>query len=230
MRNWKIIASGAVAIAVLAGGVILSLGSKETEVSVSEEMKVPQGAAEVSTLPAPLDAPGKTDKPSEAAVLERPTLPFQNELEALSLIDDKVFTSDEEKEEFSRWTTNPDFVSALGERLKRPAFTLKEKKDQNLALSLVLKAERALALKTVESVVKDAQIEDENRPMEDRKQLAGVKAELIYQWTSMNPEDSQMIVGWLPGPVSQKIWLNVKHMQDSNVALSLEEGRRQAGR
>lgn len=95
---------------------------------------------------------------------------------------------------------------------------------QNAALDLLFEAlktdMRAEAIEVFKSVVADSFIESQNGSFAARENLAGIKAEVLLNWSSADPGASAEIEASLPGPVSQKIWDNVKKHQKNNLAES----------
>lgn len=151
---------------------------------------------------------------------DKPEFGNEEKLNHLSKLAQKIYRSETDQQKMKEALSDVNFLSELGVHLVRPAKSLDERKLQNVSLKLLLQAERKLALQVVEKVVSNKSVEDNEVPLEDRKELAGIKGELIYEWTSAYPEDSVILTGWLPGPVSQKIWTRVQRLQSSNLALS----------
>ncbi len=96
---------------------------------------------------------------------------------------------------------------------------------QNAALDFLFEAlkgeNKAAAVEILKSVVADASIENSTEDMDVRKSLAGVKAEVLFNWSSLDPDANPMIDSSLPGPVSEKIWANVQKQQSNNLAESM---------
>jgi hypothetical protein len=90
-------------------------------------------------------------------------------------------------------------------------------------LAALKEGDKTAASAALQAVVQDKQIEDTGLERSAREQLAGLKAEILYQWSATQPDMTASIVAWLPGPVSQKIWQNVLRMQQSNQAESQTE-------
>ncbi|KYG64700.1 hypothetical protein AZI86_10845 [Bdellovibrio bacteriovorus] len=95
---------------------------------------------------------------------------------------------------------------------------------QNAALDYLFEALQAGARDEVAAVLRDVvadtTIENNSNSLDSRKALAGVKAEVLLNWSSLDPKADAQIEASLPGPVSQKIWSHVKAHQDNNVAES----------
>ena len=99
-----------------------------------------------------------------------------------------------------------------------------ELSEQDVAVDILLDAlkdgDSRAAEEALREVVKDEQVEDGTLSGGVREQLAGVKAEVLYQWSAMVPSGASELARLLPGPVSQKIWQNVLNMQSQNLAES----------
>ncbi len=54
----------------------------------------------------------------------------------------------------------------------------------------------------------------------ERRALAGIKAEIMYQLSSERPGEAAQLQASLPGPVSERIWNNVQYQQENNLAES----------
>lgn len=95
---------------------------------------------------------------------------------------------------------------------------------QNAALDFLFEAlqgeNKAVAVEILKTVVADSSIENSTEDMNVRKSLAGVKAEVLFNWSALDPEANPLIDSSLPGPVSEKIWANVQKQQSNNLAES----------
>lgn len=101
--------------------------------------------------------------------------------------------------------------------------------QQTTAIDLLLEAAkspegREAAEAALQGIIADNQIEGEALPMDARKNLAGVKAEVLFQWSAQDPTKTKSMQAWLPGPVSQKIWENVTDAQTRNLRESAMVG------
>lgn len=120
------------------------------------------------------------------------------------------------------------FLKGLGKLLKTPALNdLKTKELQSQAIDLLVEARTStdgrVAGEVLKSVIEDKSIESDRLKLAERKALAGLKAELLYQWSAQEPKVADSILSWLPGPVSQKIWRNVLAAQEQNELASSQE-------
>lgn len=168
-----------------------------------------------------------------AAVAPAPVrAPFEysRELSDYSALKRKVFLSDEEKVQRAALFGNHRLIAALGDYLNHASGTdVASVGEQGAALDLLVDALQSkdgneAAEAALKSVVLDRQIESNDLDMESRKSLAGVKAEVLYQWTALEPGRAKEIRTWLPGPVSEKIWANVTETQSRNHAESAMVG------
>ena len=153
---------------------------------------------------------------------------FAKELEEYTRLKAKVIMTDDEKQEKQRLLADTGFVRGLAALLSRPANYESEDFDrQNRALDLLFEAlstnSKTAAAEVLRGVVEDAQLENVKLDMGSRKALAGVKAEVLYNWAAMDPDRAKDIPTWLPGPVSERIWKNVIDMHEQNAAESMQE-------
>ena len=147
---------------------------------------------------------------------------YQAELDAYTALKAIVLPTEEQKQERSRLLANGRLLSALGARLvKQPLLDLSE---QDVAVDILLDAlkdgDSRAAEEALKSVVSDSQVEDLALDRPVREQLAGVKAEVLYQWAALSPHMSGDLASLLPGPTSQKIWQNVLTTHQRNLAES----------
>jgi hypothetical protein len=168
-------------------------------------------AAVVPIVPAPLK-------------LEKKPEPFATELAEYAVLKKKVFLTAAEESQRNSFLKNDKILRGMRSRLLSSPTTAKEAKEQNAAIDLLLDAVRIgdseVAVEVLRDVVADGQIEDENIDRATRENLAGVKAEVLYQWSALKPAQAQELANMLPGPVSQKIWQNVVSAQASNLSES----------
>lgn len=105
----------------------------------------------------------------------------------------------------------------------------KRGEQQNLqyaAIDLLLEARAAgseTAAAVLRSLIEDPRVEKDELSNTVRAELAETKAEVMYRWSSQEPERAAEIEKWLPGPVSAKIWHNVLSAQKQNQLESLAE-------
>lgn len=140
----------------------------------------------------------------------------------------QIFMSAETRARKDELLRDEKFLKGLGQLLKTPASRdLKTQELQSQAIDLLIEARTAtdgkVAGEVLKSVVEDASIENDKLKLAERKALAGLKAELLYQWTAQEPQVADSILSWLPGPISQKIWRNVLAAQEQNELASTQE-------
>jgi hypothetical protein len=152
---------------------------------------------------------------------------YEAQVETFKQLQTKVFMSESEKTARHDLLFDRDLLKALGQRLVESSKDTVVHEQQDAAIDMLLAAlkegDKTAASAALQAVVQDKQIEDTGLERSAREQLAGLKAEILYQWSATQPDMTASIVAWLPGPVSQKIWQNVLRMQQSNQAESQTE-------
>lgn len=157
------------------------------------------------------------------------TVPSPEILKSFKDLQVKIFRNQEDEKKWKKLISDSKYILELSVYLKNlPKLDPKEFKDnQNAVLDLLVEALRGgdtvAAEQAILDVIKDAQIEDANVAQNSREFLAGVKAELLYQSSSVKPQLAGQFESLLPGPVSQKIWKNVQQQQADNLAISEAE-------
>ncbi len=152
--------------------------------------------------------------------------PFENktELASFKTLKQKVFLTEEEKEQRKQFIQDRALLENLKNLFKYPAPYQDLEAQQNVAVDLLLEAIKSgdaeTARRVFTDVIADATIENNQLSQDQRQNLAGVKAEVLYQWSSLEPDRAREMQQSLPGPVSQKIWKNVVTQQDLNRAES----------
>lgn len=152
--------------------------------------------------------------------------PFENktELSEFKILKQKVFLTEEEKQLRQNFLKNRALLENLKGLFKYPTAFQDLESQQNVAVDLLLEAIKSGDAETARSVLReliaDPTIEDKQLSPVQRQNLAGVKAEVLYQWSSLEPDRAGEMQKVLPGPVSQKIWKNVLTQQDLNRAES----------
>lgn len=145
---------------------------------------------------------------------------FQNDLNLFANLKRKIFLSQADERERQRLLTDSRLLKALGARLQESSVSPAVANSQDLAVDLLIEAvksgDKAMASEALGAVVADPQIENDSLDPNVRRNLAGIKAEVLYQWTAADPAQARDMSGRLPGPVSQKIWTNVVRKQESN--------------
>jgi len=157
---------------------------------------------------------------------ERP-FQYQSDLDAFARIKAKVFLNEAEEAEQRRLLNDSSLLKALGLRLTEASLAPSVTASQDAAVDLLVEAmkngDKALAAEIARAVIEDPQVENTSIERSVRENLAGVKAEVLYHWAALMPEEAGAIERYLPGPVSQKIWANVARRHSSNRAESQQE-------
>lgn len=174
-------------------------------------------------------APIEASRPTVDPVTNSVTVPsktaakpfaFQRQLDTFSKLNQKVFLTDEEKAQKAELLRDPNFLRALADRLVEPSIDPSVTAGQDAAVDLLLEAvkggDKQAAAEALTEVVEDAQVESSALAQPIREQLAGIKGEVLYHWSALDPSQSAHIASRLPGPVSQRIWQNVRNKQASN--------------
>lgn len=147
------------------------------------------------------------------------SLPSPEAIQDFKDIQQKVFKSSDESERKNEILNDAEYLKKLSRFLRNtknfsyPQF----EQDQNTIIDILVAASQGgdseAALEAIYEVVKDAQVENTQLDPTVRNTLAGVKAELLYTASALNPTAFIGVERFLPGPVSQKIWQNVQEKQ-----------------
>jgi hypothetical protein len=210
------------------GTTALSSSEKPAVTSLGIVKDANNGTAAKETLAvtgtAPPAAPATTVAEKPQPLAEVP-VPFASELKEYEIIKEKVFLSEEEKSLRKSLWANENMLRSLGDYLKSVGTqTETSEKSRNLATDLLLEAlhdgKSPVAEKALQDVITDTGIENDKLDPSARQSLAGTKAEVLYNWSAMDPGKAAEMKTWLPGPVSKKIWNNVQQAQSQNLAES----------
>ncbi len=175
----------------------------------------------------------RTMASKEAPKAERPhRFEYQSELDKFQSLKKKVFLSEDEKGERLRIIRDSRLLRALGLRLTETTINPEVSASQDAAIDLLLEAlkegDSQVASDVLRSVIEDPKVEDGGLPQAVREHLAGIKAEVLYHWAALMPNEASRVQNSLPGPVSRKIWDRVANRHASNVAESLAEAAKAA--
>jgi len=196
-----------------------------------EEQKVSQSLQSIQSSGLDGRAPASATATKATVVkavvkLKAHSLPYAKELDTYVVLKKKVFLTETEERSRDQLLKNPAILRAMGQRLTISAADDAAALEQNSAVDMLLEALRSgdstVATEVLKAVVTDRQVEDGALDISSRENLAGIKAEVLYQWSALNPVQSGQIASWLPGPVSQRIWQNVVTAQASNIAESAD--------
>lgn len=184
--------------------------------------------AVIATAPVtPMKPTGSAPAVSGTQTSSVPVYSHHTQLATFHEISRKVFPSDDDRSQADRLLHDDELLRSAGRLLLQPAADRQAEADQNDAIDLLIKALTAgdndVARAALTDVVKDAQIENTKIAMGARRQLAGLKGEVLYKWTALEPDMAAQVARWLPGPKSRQVWANVVQLQKSNLAESQEE-------
>lgn len=196
--------------------------SSPEEVAIGEKVK--SGSSGVAPA-----SPTVADNKNQKAASPEAVFAHQEELDRYRQLKKIVLGSKDDEQERARLKTDTVLLDSFRDLLKSPSTNEKTRANQNAALDLLfeaLKDQSTQAKSILEGVIQDAQIESSALSPDVRENLAGIKAEALYQWSAMDPAQVSTLQSWLPGPVSQKIWQNIQERQESNLAESQMEARR----
>lgn len=229
----KLAVSAAVIVGVGVGAYLLSGLSEEKNKGPESSQETPANSSPAPSLPS--EAVVQAEAPASTTLLEgkktehRPQdktfadFKYRADLEKYLGIRKKVLLAKDEEREKKNLLQDRALIQSMKSLLLVEAS--QENADlQNAALDFLFEALQSGASDEVtavlQAVVADGTIENTTSSLESRKALAGVKAEVLLNWSSIDPKANAQIEASLPGPVSQKIWSRVKAHQDNNVAES----------
>lgn len=196
------------------------------EMVLEGEVQVPEHQEAVTVTPPP---PGMQDvrmqeitpEPAVASP-KRPELPFEfnKEIDLFRDMQKRLFLTEADQAEKRRLLNDVALLRALGLRLTEPSNSPAVMDSQDVAVDLLVEAvksgDREAASEVLRSVVADPQVENPALDQGVRQHMAGLKGEIMLRWAALAPDEADNIERSLPGPVSQKIWNNVKRRQESN--------------
>ncbi|MEK2646317.1 hypothetical protein [Bdellovibrio sp. BCCA] len=204
----------------------VTTGTPDKRVPVLPTMDTrPEFVTEQGSIP---DSENETMTASAAPVWQN--FIYKSELAEYRQLHAKIFLTDEEKTFRKGLVKNEQVLRSLQEFLQTPATDDSSTQMQNAALDLLFEALQTSAdgeaARVLKAVVSNPTVEDKSVNLETRKSLAGIKAEILFQMSSMHPQTAQELERLLPGPVSQQLWSNVKAQQQNNLAeSSLQKGK-----
>ena len=236
MRQIKL--NALIVFVLLTGAALLKVRASKSREPSSVDGEVVKRLAEVAE-PAPLV--------SKVAILQKPAtpmpgvvgqvetkstpvealpFPFEAELSTYTGLKRKVFLNPIEQRQKEEILRNRDVLRGMQSRLVHSPVDGQQALAQNAAIDLLLEALKSgdseVATEVLRSVVTDGQVEDAKVDASTRENLAGIKGEVLFQWSALKPTQSDEMASLLPGPVSQKIWQNVISAQKSNLAESAD--------
>jgi hypothetical protein len=252
MKNARLVLLGSAVFVTLVGGAILMKGraggekanesahesssSAQTESETAAVASIDRQPQSIAARASSGEKETTTGKSAPASSLSKVSVEIPRELMAYAEMNKKVFLTDDEKAQKKGFFRDSRFLKSLESLLRQPAEIGSDLQIQQFAaLDALFEAvqspdsERG-AEDVLRSLVEDKSVEDPKLDGKSREALAGVKAEILYQWSSLQPNKAGEINRLLPGPVSQRIWQNVLDTQRNNVAESQEEARAQSKR
>lgn len=199
------------------------VGAAATVVTPSNAIPAASAPAHATTLSAKEDIKGPISESAERSKEAWEQFSHEPDLEAYSHLRRKVFMTDEEKKQHKDLLQNRAFLESLKDIVLVEAPEDKTSL-QNSALDFLFESlksgQKNISREILQAVVQDATVENSSESLSTRKSVGGVKAEVIYQWSSIEPQSASVIEQSLPGPVSKKIWIRVQEQQESNAGES----------
>ena len=203
-------------------------------IQVADE-RTPAAEADVAVAPSRRSRPVPPGDSAKRAVADEKVsdtetqFAFKEEINEYAKLKEKVILTDGEIAQKKRLVQDPDLIAALADFLKMPT-DAPDESGQYDAIDLLFEARKAASVKDVaetvlRSLVEDPVVEDPDMDRETREDMAGLKAEVLFQWTSVDPTKAVEVERLLPGPVSRRIWENVQEEQRMNLQESALEAR-----
>ncbi len=159
---------------------------------------------------------------TKGKLAQRPELPFEykKEIDLFSDMQKRLFLTEADQAEKRRLLNDTALLRALGLRLTEPSLSEAVVQSQDVAVDLLVEAlksgDRETASEVLKSVVEDPQVELPTMERGLREHMAGLKGEILLRWAALAPDQAANIERSLPGPVSRKIWENVRQRHESN--------------
>lgn len=221
-----------VSLTCLGVGLTLYSQSRKNPETESQATPVREEAPAVSPMDKEKEkavAAGKVENPAASSVKSEvlavwKDYKYSRDLQRYADLSRKALLLEPDKLVKRRLLKDENFLRSLETLMKTAPVDEPSQAMQNSALDFVFEAlntdMRPVAIEILKNVVADPTVENTAVSEMDRKVLAGVKAEALYQWSAVDPAAERSINGLLPGPVSEKIWVNVQNQQQSNLAES----------
>ncbi|MBY0315801.1 MAG: hypothetical protein K2Q26_09795 [Bdellovibrionales bacterium] len=199
---------------------VFHLWSRSTPEVAVPSVEAPRAQAISAGVTPEVATSSKVETPSPSVV--RPHLAEElpkitPHLERFSHLQVKALRTSDEEDQWAAMLSNPFILKKMQILLVSP--TQEHVKQKNQALAFVLeslKRGESEAKLVLESLISDPWIESNEGQRPQLQFQAELKAEAMFTWSSLYPEQSTHIESLLPGPVSQKIWQNVVAQQDLN--------------
>lgn len=187
-------------------------------VTVSPPALVSEEVAKAPTV----EAPVKTAV-VEKSLTDSEKKELSAQLEDFDRLYNKLLKNEDERDSYQASLKNPNVFRLLKRAVLHPS--RENAKLQDLSVTYLMEALQAHseeASRVVNDIIADNTIENPTVDSQSRQLQAELKADILYQWTSMHPEQVQHVSSILPGRASQRIWQNVLDLQASNEAESLQ--------
>lgn len=225
------------ASAAILGGVLIFRAPAAPPIPAKEVKKLKENRPGATSIPATIPTTtlaAATPVQRQSASLAAKRFEGQRELEDYKLLKKKIFLTDQEKSQMQQLLRNEAFTLQIQKLFNVPNEYENEyenlENQQNTAIDFLLAAlegqNSAVAGEVLKSIIQDPGTEDQTLSLPLRENLAGVKAEVLYRWSALDPVKATEMQQWLPGPVSLKIWKNILAQQEMNRAESAEEKTR----
>jgi hypothetical protein len=205
---------------------VRSLTSREGALKLPQEeieaQKIVERTAASAQVAAKATQAPKADIPPPPPESQPVIFEAQTDLSTYAQLKTKVVPNATEKKERERIIHDQRTIASIGKRLLQiPTLALGQ---QIAAIDLLVEAfksgDKSASEQAMREIVADKQVEDTKLSAEVREQLAGIKAEVLYNWGALAPEQQNEIARQLPGPASEQIWKNVQDTFASNLAES----------
>lgn len=132
----------------------------------------------------------------------------------------KVLASDEDRQRKLELLEDPNYLKAIGRILQEGT----DDRMEAAAIQSLLEARKYGQSETAElmlqELVSDARVEDVSLSSSERERLAATKAEVMYLWSASSQDVATKIPQLLPGDVSERLWRNVRTLQEENQVAS----------
>lgn len=195
--------------------------------SIAPLTKAQSRARSLATLAIlPAERTAASDDTKETSDKKPTPEALESELAYLKTLTDQIFPPEDNKRTQRELYQKSELVMSASLYLRELTKFEENSVLKNEAIDFLLAAAKEgnkLADEEIKDIVLDARVEDESISRFERENLAGIQAELLYGWSAESQGRLSEIEPQLPGPISRKIWMNVKNTQDNNHSESLAE-------
>lgn len=201
--------------------------STPASASVTPPAKTQSRTRSLATLPVlQVEKTGSSDDTRTTSDKKPTPEKLESELAYLKTLTDQIFPPEDNKRTQRELYQKSELVMSASLYLRELTKYEENSVLKNEAIDFLLAAAKEgnkLADEEIKDIVLDARVENETISKFERENLAGIQAELLYGWSADSQERLSDIEPQLPGPISRKIWKNVKSTQDNNHSESLAE-------